>query len=193
MPQLQLLVVPHESTFGQHCAQVLKEAKAKDPTISWERVAEIIEAERTKWFPEKEPRIARDALLTSFVVACGQNIKEMTPPAVRLAAVSLAQIKKICPALTATEILKRVSVYRKKYREAAITPRAVALHWGELGSSAAPEPPRVDLHKEPVMWQSTLRAMGEHRGWDSESVEDYCKHKWLDLPITIRAEIVKHG
>ena len=60
-----------------------------------------------------------------------------------------------------------------------------------VGASSFAAPKKGDVYSEPHDWRRVLRAVGQRKGWDRDAVEAYCGQRWLDLPITVREEVVK--
>ena len=75
-------------------------------------------------------------LLEALASVGGANPRE-TPPS-RWSALQkyLREIKTVTPDVTAAEIARREQSYRRKYQNAAVTPDALAKHWGEFSLSA---------------------------------------------------------
>jgi hypothetical protein len=63
------------------------------------------------------------------------------------------------------------------------------LSFNGVGQSSLRGAARSDIYKEPEGWRDTLRFIGGK--WDREKVDELCRGEWLDLPATVRAEILK--
>jgi len=72
------------------------------------------------------------------VLACidGSQLDEITGPAWAAAGKALSQIKAVTPDVTPDEIRRRSANYRTKYRDATISPLALAKHWAALNSGS---------------------------------------------------------
>ena len=72
---------------------------------------------------------ARNQLLDALVGIEAVSLDQVTRSKWSEAAKALADIREVCPALTAEEIQRRARNYRTHYPHAAATPSAIAKHW----------------------------------------------------------------
>jgi len=82
----------------------------------------------------------RNPLFDAVVEACGMAYEEMTPVQRRACGVAVAQLRAV--KAQPEDVAWRAEVYRHKYRDAALTPHALANQWAALAQmpSAAPRP-----------------------------------------------------
>jgi hypothetical protein len=85
-------------------------------------------------------RRERNPLFDAVVAACEMDYDEMTPVQRRACGVAVAQLKAVNA--QPDDVAWRAEVYRHKYRDAALTPHALANQWAALAQmpSAAPKP-----------------------------------------------------
>ena len=141
--------------------------------------------------PPGKPGRARDGLFDALAQACGNDPLQMTASAARVCAVKMNEIKRAMPTVTAAEIQKRAAAYRKKYRDAALTPAALCAHWGNLGDSGHDNGPKSPgLYQEPAFdWQTAIREK-----WpltDYPARQRWEEGSWSDVPLDRRAEILR--
>lgn len=193
MPAKQLhLIQLTGDTFGKACAAALKEAKRTNPQLSWEEIADIIERQRKAWFPDRASAAEKKGELFSAIVsACGMKEPDMTKDAQRLAAVSLAQIKNATPNVTPEELTRRAQAYRRKYRDASCTPRALALHWAEFPAGPIEAKKAANPYDEPEGWRERLPAVFKQNNWSEDKLPEYISGRWLALPLMLRIELLK--
>lgn len=119
--------------------------------------------------PEKARKSANppppDALFAALATACGRNPDGMTKREARAAAVALAEIRRACPDVTPDEFTRRAANYRANFRDAALTPSALAAHWSacEYGPGrrpaaepVTPPPAPVDTSTAPANWRERI-------------------------------------
>jgi hypothetical protein len=106
----------------------------RDHTCAQGRVVEVLkyEVEDSKAKPEKKPR-ERNQLLDAMATVGGGKPEEVTPKAWPAAASALSEIKSVSPDVTVEEIRRRAENYKKHFRDAALTPSALAKHWARCG------------------------------------------------------------
>ena len=173
-------------TFGQLCAAALLEAKRKDPGLSWERVAVIIQAKYELAPKPRVPRVVkkrpRDELFDALAVATGQNLEELSRSMARVVAVALADIRAVTPDLTVNEIKRRAEAYKNKHRDWPLTATSLAKYWGEFGGGRT-RAAKADPYIAPPNWQELAkRAFPEG---------DFTGRTWDDLSVVIRSDILK--
>jgi hypothetical protein len=78
--------------------------------------------------PPSKPR-GRDALFDALAAVDGSDPAQLTKPAASAVGVALAAIGKVCPELTPGEIARRAAHYRAHFRDAMLTPSALAKWW----------------------------------------------------------------
>jgi hypothetical protein len=84
----------------------------------------------------------RDEIFDAIVVACGGDLKSLTPAYAAKVGTAKRDILGATPTCTPEEIQERVAIYRVKYRDAACTPMALANHWPELTNANGVHQPR---------------------------------------------------
>ena len=107
----------------------------------------------------KPPPAARPAnpLFDALAEACGSNVAEMTKPAAKACGVALADIRRVSPGVTESDIRQRCATYKRLHWDWPLTPSAVSKHWGELGGGpaarqAVPAVPKAAI-PEPAGWR----------------------------------------
>ena len=92
--------------------------------------------------PAKREPIARNELLDAFAQACGCNPRLVTPKAWPQFGVALAEIKAVCPEVTAAELHRHAENYVTHMSNAMLTPMALAKHWAlcDKPNPRAPKP-----------------------------------------------------
>ena len=89
----------------------------------------------------KRGPIARNELLDAFAEACGCNPRLVTPKAWPQFGVALAEIKAVCPEVTAAELNRHAENYVTHMSKAMLTPMALAKHWA-LSDKPNPRAPK---------------------------------------------------
>ena len=114
-----------------------KEAKAPVPVA-----LTLSSDEPAKPKPAKREPIARNELLDAFAQACGCNPRFVTPKAWPQFGVALAEIKAVCPEVTAAELYRHAENYVTHMSNAMLTPMALAKHWAlcDKPNPRAPQP-----------------------------------------------------
>lgn len=177
-------------TFGQTCAAALLEAKRKDPGLSWERVAVIIQAKYELAPKPRAPRVVkkrpRDELFDALAVATGQNLEELSRSMARVVAVALADIRAVTPDLTVNEIKRRAEAYKNKHRDWPLTATSLAKYWGEFGGARTRTANKLDPYATPpANWlELAKRAFPEG---------DFSDRPWGEISTVVRIDILKRA
>jgi hypothetical protein len=100
----------------------------------------------------------RNPEIDALVALDGSDPNGATSAAFAAAGTALRDIKQVSPDVTAAEINRRASNYRERFRDAAISPMALAKHWAAMdrlksGCSAAPVATSIP---EPDDWRAFL-------------------------------------
>lgn len=121
--------------------------------------SEQIRANQKSLAAPKAPR-ARNEICDALARACGIDPFQMTARQAQSCAVAAAEIKRVSPEVGAAQFEARAGVYRLKYRDAALTPRALCDHWGELfgvvGVNGKPRRSQEDLDAEQARLESMM-------------------------------------
>lgn len=183
-------------SFGQQCVERVRELRRKNPEMPgddfWAKAAELIDAELQSVPEARRPRLSRtqrETLFEAFVGACGLIEGEMTREAKRIAAVKLAEILQVSPAVTPEEFQRRAAAYRRKYAGAALTPSALSSHWGAFGSGERTLSQKLDVYREPPGWREIIRERGL-ANCSAETVENICGREWEDIRVSFGKEII---
>lgn len=86
------------------------------------------------------PARHRDELFDAVVEACGLAYDEMTKTAKRACAVAVAELRDV--GANPLNVRTRAVHYRSHFGDAALTPSALAKHWAQCRTPAAPAPQR---------------------------------------------------
>lgn len=78
----------------------------------------------------------RNPVIDALACIDGSQLDQITEPAWAAAGKALSQIKAVTPEISADEIRRRAQNYRTKYRDATISPRALAKHWAALTNNS---------------------------------------------------------
>ena len=94
--------------------------------------------------PRQAPRRARarDELYDQLAHVCGLRLDAMTKEAARLCAIAAGEIR--AAGGTADQLVAAAANYRRLYRDAALTPKAMANHWPRICPRAPATPPCSD-------------------------------------------------
>ncbi len=139
---------------------------------------------------------AVDGLRQALALAtAGRNLAGMTRRETRQVGLALAEIRGATPDVSADEIGRRARHYREHFRDAALTPMALASHWGacefapgcgpKTGGTVRPVEPKtpVDIETEPAGWRDRIgNALLGHIPDGAE---------WADIGPGLRERIVR--
>lgn len=182
-------------TFGQRTAEKLRSAKRASPSLGWDEVANIIQAEfdaltfeakREKMTPREKMSGLFDALASS----CGQNTKELPRAMLRAVGVALSDIRAVTPDVSPEEIERRAGCYRQKHRDWPLTAPALAKYWGEFGAGHT-RTGKIDPYVEPPsIWREVAKALfPDAKDWINP--HDFDAVKWADVRLTLGPQILK--
>ena len=164
------------------------------PPFTLADAAAVIRAQLEIEFPaaKRTPRVnGRDELFDALAIACGCDLTSMTRNYAKMLATAKRDILEATPDLTPAEITRRGAAYRRKYKDAACTPTALANHWPEFGESfeSRTRSAKSDIYVEPANWRQVLKIIG--KAWDSDTVAALLAQPWKELSGTVRQEILK--
>jgi|GEM_PF-1438776 len=124
-----------------------------------------------------------------------RNLAGMTRREARQVGLALGEIRGATPDVSADEIARRAGHYRQIFRDAALTPMALASHWGacefapgcgpKTGGTVRPVEPEtpVDIETEPAGWRERIgNALLGH-------IPDGAA--WADLGPGLRTRVVR--
>ena len=100
--------------------------------------------------PPKPRERRRDLCFEALAAIHGAQLSEITATLGATIGKSLAEIRKVCPAVTPEALQTRAATYRRKHPLWDLTAPALAKHWAELGNGAQPisNPYRAQLQHE---------------------------------------------
>jgi hypothetical protein len=134
----------------------------------------------------------RDELFDALAESCGSNPHEMTARALRACGVALAEIRRACPNVQASDFAIRATGYRRQYRDAALTPSALCSHWAEFSGIAKQQPTQSTQTPEPhSRWNEIMHKhfgdaaiLAGDRPWSARTPADQATlaKAWLDIP-----------
>lgn len=183
MPQDDLFP---ETDFGGQCARLIREEELSNGVMTEARMREIINAQFDKARPSRLSRKGLDGLVRDLCEACALSVESMTEPAIRLASVSVRQIIAVTPSADKEEFQRRVSIYRKLYRETNVTPRGLSMNWAQCKPKEAAHIPLP----EPASWRETYAAMAARSGWYTNAIAAIKTMVWNQLSRQTQRSIV---
>ena len=130
----------------------------------------------------KEPK-PRNELFDALATATGKSPNALAKSEGGQIAKALKGIKQASPDVSAQEIRRRAEGYRRKYRDAALTPTALEAHWSEF-APAAPKPADVPI-PEPQGWREILRDSKYGPGGIFEA------SSWAQVPRDVKQVVVE--
>jgi hypothetical protein len=179
-----MIAMPEEFTFAHRLANALKVAKAAN-CATWNNelwlktVNEVYALERvTKQRKPKGAPRDRNPLFDALAIATGtRSLDQLTRVAAKAIAVALADILKVTPGLTVTEIQRRAAAYKRRWPDTRnLSAPALAKHWGQfapMDGEASTDAAGRDVYQEPKEWHAAavalhgadIAAMMKERGW----------------------------
>ena len=163
--------------------------------------AEVIRAQLAIEYPvaKKTLKVAgRDVLFDAIATATGKDLTCLGRNEAATVATAKRDILEASPNVTAAEIARRAAAYRKKYRDAACTPMALANHWSEFGQAPAPlkAAKRVFSEANPPDGPTWRHAVRYSRDYDLPSGFDIpavCQcDDWAQLPAPVRTTLLAY-
>jgi hypothetical protein len=130
----------------------------------------------------KEPR-QRNELFDALATATGKSPNALAKSEGGQIAKALKGIMQASPDVSAQEIRRRAEGYRRKYRDAALTPTALEAHWSEF-APAAPKPADVPI-PEPHGWRDILEDSKYGPGGIFEAAT------WAQVPRDVKQVVVE--
>lgn len=185
-------------SFGKKCVEHIRghlnTTGTKWSQLNGDKVAELIDARFAIDFPQagKMKRVnGRDVLFDAIAIACNVDLMGLTRNYAKQIATAKRDIVEASPNVTPADIETRAASYRRKYRDAALTPMALATRWPELGTNGVPgqSAKKPDAYVEPVGWRQSVVAQ-RASGLPRDVFESLCGRLWLDVPPDIRSAIV---
>lgn len=155
-----------------------------EPDQTNSRKGTPLEVPHKKVLAPGKPARARDPLFDALAEACGNDLTQMPTKARRACGVALAEIRAVMPGLEPAEIKRRALAYTRKYRDAALTPHALAAHWAEFSPPRLQPAPVVLPTPEPVDWEERLPD-------EDDDLKAFGRGSWQSIPQFYQARIVK--
>ena len=109
----------------------------------------------------------RNPLMDALAVVGGGSVESVTGPMWGETARALKDIREVCPDVTPAMIQQACKAYREEWKNASLSPSALAKHWQKFGPQKK-ERGGVDLKQEP--------------DWDWQAVAETLYGQRLDLP-----------
>lgn len=191
-----MIAMPDEFTFAHKLANALKVAKAANVS-TWNQelwmktVNEVFALERAT--QQRKPAGAkreRNPLYDALAIATGtRNVDQLTRAAAKAVGVALADIQKVTPGLTVTEIQRRAAAYRRRWPDPRnLSAQALAKHWGQFAPTegeAATDAATRDVYQEPKEWHAAAVAL------HGKDVADMMKERgWMNIGTDFRTAIL---
>jgi hypothetical protein len=126
---------PKEPTL--RIAESIKEQKEYKETCDSSAKPPVANAAKGNTSRNRHANRNRDPILDVLAALDGSDLSQVTQGAWGAAAKALKDIKEVTTDVTPEEIQRRADRYRMKFPNSALTPSALAKHWGAL---AAPAP-----------------------------------------------------
>lgn len=101
----------------------------------------------------KRASVARNALFDALAGLTGSDPASLTKTAARAVGVALAEIKEVCPDLTADEINYRVARYKQMHPQWPLTAMAICKNWADLGGGNRTQSGKANIYVEPAGWR----------------------------------------
>ncbi len=132
----------------------------------------------------------RNPLFDALAAGCGYS-DPLTRTAAGQVAQALAEIKAVCPAVSADDLKRTALAVCKKYEGAG--PKAVSAHWGSYGHLRA-NGVKVSLPTAPAGWLAKLNELFPDSTMAKGGVHEIAKeseYNWLRLDPSIQAMLRK--
>lgn len=132
-------------------------------------------------------------LIDTLVSIDGSDPKQATGPALNSAAVALGHILEVAPNVTPDEIAIRAKRFKEHYRNASITPHALAKHWALCGTTNGNGGSAKTLVRtgpnEPDGWKAWLNHNLPDSIYSAGQKDE--AHAWSDMPTDAQWHVVK--
>lgn len=130
----------------------------------------------------KKPSRARNPIFDALCIFEGIDPSHVTKQAAGRMGEARKQILEVSPDVTPDEIKLRGEKYVRLFPGISRTVMGLCSHWHKCGSSDRTKAAKKDPYQEPPNWKETALRM-----FPGTDVPDLA---WLNLPITIRADIL---
>lgn len=158
------------------------------------KAADVIRAQLALEYPKpaKGGRVnGRDLIFDALALACRIDGSCITRAMARQIATAKRDILEASPSATPEDIAQRADAYRRKYRDAACTPMALANHWAEFGNGSEKRTlgARMDIYQEPPNgWRERIKAHGLPN-MSAETTAVICGKPWEDIRMSFGRQI----
>lgn len=123
----------------------------------------------------------RNAVLDALATCDGGEAGQVTEPAWRAAATALKAIQEVSPDVTSEEVGRRARNYRAIFRDATISPNALAKHWARCDRTPGnPAPAPAPPVPEPFQWKAFLNHTYPDSVYSAGGTSE--AHRWEDIP-----------
>jgi hypothetical protein len=137
---------------------------------------------------ERPADAGRDECFLALARVDGSDPAQMTPLAKRTVATMLKQIRAAMSDVTPEEIARRASAYRRRFPGSALTPGALAKHWGALGgSTVAALASAHPWDEEPEGWRAYWR--DTYPPEEFPNATRWEDGEWGEIPAMTRKDI----
>ncbi len=102
----------------------------------------------------------RNDVLDALAVVGGGAVESVTAPMWGEAAKALKDIREVCPDVTAAMIQQAARAYREKWKNATLSPSALAKHWQTFGPQKKEGAARSQVIQEPSGWRLKAQELG---------------------------------
>ena len=120
-------------------AESIKEQKEYKEICDPSATPPVANAVKGKTSRNRRANRNRDPILDVLAALDGSDLSQVTQGAWGAAAKARKDIMEVTPDVTPEEIQRRADRYRLKFPNSALTPSAVAKHWGALSAPALPQ------------------------------------------------------
>lgn len=160
--------------------------KAADAFLAAEMVFRKRRPGRTKFDRPRNPLFDALALATGT-----KDLAKLTRAGAKAIGVALADIREVSADVSPAEIERVIDAYKRTHPTWPCTAPAIAKNWAEFAAStSSPRSARRDVYVEPPAWRDAANRIFPNAR-DFVQPVDFSTVAWLDIPFTLRADILK--
>lgn len=183
-------------TDGEHCVESIR-AHLEASGLKWAQltgpvVAQLIDKTLAIRHPKPKngSRVnGRDILFDAIANACGVDLTSLTRNYAKQIATAKRDIMEASPGVSSDEVDRRAKAYYAKYRNAVLTPMALANRWPEFGNGHTITS-KPDIYCEPKDWTAS-KAAQTLLHVSPETWANIVAEGWFNLSPDLRTSILK--